>query len=104
EDLPPGELHLEAFAQRADHPVGVDAPRALDRLRDDIDARVTPGGAELRLLALRPVRVALRPVLELRVQLLEPLVVPGEAARVGADRRLLRERVQLVRIADGRRE
>src|SRR5438046_1741662 len=45
----PREVHLEPFAQHADDLLRVRALRPLDRFRDDVGARVAPGGAELGL-------------------------------------------------------
>src|SRR6266852_1134551 len=44
--LAPGELHLVTLAEGGDDLVGVGALRALDGLRDDVGARVAPGGAQ----------------------------------------------------------
>src|SRR6266852_8423061 len=45
DDLAPRELHLVTLAEGRDDLVGVGALRALDRLRDDVRAGVTPRGA-----------------------------------------------------------
>ena len=100
DDLAPREVHLVPLAEGRDDLVRVGALRALDGLRDDVGAGVPPRGAERRLL-LRPLLVALHPLGELRVTLLHRLVVPCEAGRDGAHRRLLAEGIQLVRVADG---
>src|SRR5712692_474996 len=98
--LAPRELHLVTLAERGDDLVGVVALRPLDGLRDDVGARVAPGGAERGLL-LRARLVLLHPLEQLGVTLLHAVVVPGEAGRHRADRRFLAQRVQLVRVAHG---
>src|SRR5215510_2416207 len=99
--LAPRELHLIAFAQRSDDLLGVRALGPLDRLRDDVGAGVAPRRAQRRLL-LGPRLVLLHPLRELGMPLLHALVVPGEPWGEGADRRLLAQRIQLVRVAHRR--
>src|SRR5262249_41542387 len=94
---------LEPLAEGRDHLVRVGALGALDRLRDDVGAGVTPGGAERGFL-LRSRLVLLDPLGELRMPLLHAVVVPGEAWSDGAHRRLFAERIELVRVAHGRAE
>src|SRR5882724_10249662 len=100
----PREVHLEPFAQHADDLLRIRALRPLNRFRDDLGARVAPGGAELGLRVLEPLRggplrVLLGPRLELGVALVKPGVVPGERRGDRADRGLLAEWIELVGIA-----
>src|SRR5262249_37705064 len=107
--LAPWELHLEPLAKHGDDLVGVRALRALDGLRDDVCAGVSPGRAQFGLRVFhawgwRPFRVLLVPLAELGMPRQHPLIVPGEGRGDGADGRFLAEGVQLVGGADGGRD
>src|SRR5262249_39210768 len=83
--LAPREFHLIAFPQGRNDLLGVRALGPLDRLGDDVGARVAPRRSQRRLL-LGPRLVLLHPLRELGMTLLHALVVPGEPWSEGTDR------------------